>query len=143
METKKCITCHEEKPIVEFNFTNKAKNIRRADCKSCYSIIKKAYYQNNKVDIKNRGKEYRRIARTTLRRRIHDYKSSIGCKVCRETDPYCLDFHHLTDDKSFNISAFITRHRDWDRTMEEVGKCVILCSNCHRKLHAGHLVLLE
>ena len=47
-----------------------------------------------------------------------------------------LEFHHLDPNgKDFNISAKgITRA--WSKVKEELDKCVLLCANCHRELHA-------
>ncbi len=50
-----------------------------------------------------------------------------------------LDFHHLdNNDKEFGLS---TRGltRSWEKTKEEVNKCILVCANCHRELHAGIL----
>jgi len=47
-----------------------------------------------------------------------------------------LEFHHLDDrKKQFGISAKgITR--SWTRVKQELDKCIMLCANCHRELHA-------
>lgn len=63
-----------------------------------------------------------------------------GCPRCGENDPACLDFHHTGDEeKSFSVS-----HRSWRNPavlQAEIAKCVVLCANCHRKLHAGRFQL--
>lgn len=50
-----------------------------------------------------------------------------------------LDFHHLdAEDKEFGISKDgITR--SWQKILGELQKCVLVCSNCHREIHAGIL----
>lgn len=50
-----------------------------------------------------------------------------------------LDFHHLDPTKKdFGISMDgITRA--WKRVQNELDKCVLVCSNCHREIHAGIL----
>jgi transcription elongation factor Elf1 len=50
-----------------------------------------------------------------------------------------LDFHHLDPtQKEFGISMDgITR--SWERVSKELDKCVLVCSNCHREIHAGIL----
>lgn len=50
-----------------------------------------------------------------------------------------LDFHHLTD-KHFGISQDGCT-RSWDRVKQELDKCVLVCANCHREIHAGLLQL--
>lgn len=62
------------------------------------------------------------------------YKSSHPCVQCGESNWKCLDFHHIDpDSKTDNVSTLV-----WGRTMDmvlaEIEKCVVLCSNCHRKL---------
>ncbi len=50
-----------------------------------------------------------------------------------------LDFHHLDENKKdFGLSKDgITR--SWERTKKELNKCILVCSNCHREIHAGIL----
>ena len=52
-----------------------------------------------------------------------------------------LEFHHIDEDlKSFNI-GFKGYCRSWVRVKNELDKCVIVCSNCHKEIHAGILQL--
>lgn len=49
----------------------------------------------------------------------------------------CLDFHHTNPDiKEVDVSQIIYR-KGWgkQKLLEEIAKCRVLCSNCHRKLH--------
>lgn len=50
-----------------------------------------------------------------------------------------LDFHHLdAKKKEFGISKDgITR--SWEKNKKELEKCILVCSNCHREIHAGIL----
>jgi len=46
-----------------------------------------------------------------------------------------LDFHHLDPSKKdFQIGG---KTISWERIKAEIQKCVLLCSNCHREVHAG------
>jgi 5-methylcytosine-specific restriction endonuclease McrA len=51
-----------------------------------------------------------------------------------------LEFHHLDpsekDPKFTNVSNW-----GMERIKEELSKCVMLCSNCHKGAHAGHIKL--
>ena len=47
-----------------------------------------------------------------------------------------LEFHHKDPtQKDFSISSK-GHTRSWIRVKEELDKCMILCANCHRELHA-------
>lgn len=60
------------------------------------------------------------------------------CCVCGYDDTNYIevfDFHHIDpSQKEFSISKKI---RAWDDLVAEVRKCIMVCSNCHRKLHYG------
>ena len=51
--------------------------------------------------------------------------------------PWAMDLHHIDESKkSFDMSSGgLTR--SWERTKKEADKCVLLCANCHREIHAG------
>ena len=52
-----------------------------------------------------------------------------------------LEFHHLDPtDKKISLS---TRDMQlaWEKIEKELEKCILLCANCHRELHAGFLKL--
>ena len=58
------------------------------------------------------------------------------CLICGETEPVCLDFHHKNpNEKDFTIGKRVSRSKD--NLLMEINKCVCLCANCHRKVHAG------
>jgi len=54
---------------------------------------------------------------------------------CGEKDPCCLDFHHINGEKDKEISAMVFEGYGRKRIMSEIGKCEILCKNCHAKRH--------
>ena len=41
-----------------------------------------------------------------------------------------MEFDHVTDDKVFNIGARM--HGSLRQLLEEIAKCEVVCSNCHR-----------
>lgn len=60
-----------------------------------------------------------------------------SCKDCNLEDPCpaIYDFHHLDPSKKdFNISRKGYTY-SWDKVKKELDKCILLCSNCHRKRH--------
>jgi hypothetical protein len=47
-----------------------------------------------------------------------------------------LEFHHVDPaQKDFNVSSK-GYTRSWVRVKAELDKCIILCANCHREIHA-------
>ena len=45
-----------------------------------------------------------------------------------------LEFHHINpEDKIYDVKVLMTRR--WELIKEEIDKCILLCSNCHRELH--------
>ena len=45
-----------------------------------------------------------------------------------------LEFHHLNPlDKDFNISK--NMNKSWQKVKNEIDKCILVCSNCHREIH--------
>jgi len=70
-----------------------------------------------------------------MREWYKDYKSHLRCEVCGENHIACLDFHHKNPkDKKFGISKKF-HVKKIEVLIEEIGKCRVLCSNCHRKIH--------
>ena len=53
-----------------------------------------------------------------------------------------LEFHHLNpEEKSFGIDLRKCSNLQWDKLVEEVKKCVLICANCHRERHNPDLIL--
>lgn len=49
-----------------------------------------------------------------------------------------LDFHHLDqNEKEFNISEYGDKNLNWLELKKELDKCILVCANCHREIHAG------
>jgi hypothetical protein len=65
-------------------------------------------------------------------------KNGSSCKFCEEDFNACLVFHHLPDEeKSFEVSQFKKIAPSVKELQEEIDKCIVLCSNCHRKVHSN------
>ena len=45
-----------------------------------------------------------------------------------------LEFHHINDDKEGTVGVFANRGK-LKEMINEMGKCIILCCNCHKELH--------
>jgi transcription elongation factor Elf1 len=130
---KICTKCFIEKEDECFPFKNKAKNKRANICKECQRVYKLDHYYRNKEAHYNRNKK----TIFKLRSYVSEVKKEGNCVLCGEKEISCLDFHHLSD-KDMEIARLINRG-SLIRLKKEIEKCVLLCANCHRKLHAGIL----
>lgn len=70
-----------------------------------------------------------------------EYKGGccIGCGYKRSVA--ALDFHHLDPAKKDFGLGMNGLTRSWQKTKEELDKCILVCSNCHREVHAGLIIL--
>lgn len=68
---------------------------------------------------------------------LKEIKANSGCKICKENNPNCLQFHHRNaHEKEFNISNMYAAVMPVSKIQKEINKCDILCANCHAKIHA-------
>jgi hypothetical protein len=121
---KTCNTCKQQKSLEEFHKTP------RASCKACVNKVSKKWRDNNL--------EQARSYFVNERKKISDWKAERGCLKCGEKDPACLDMHHpdptVKDGDPSRMGKFET-------FLKEAEKCVVLCRNCHAKVHAGRFEL--
>lgn len=84
--------------------------------------------------------ERMRVKHQEMAQKAMQYKGgkcvSCGYDSCRAA----LEFHHLDkSSKEFNPSKGYKR--SWEVLKAELDKCVLLCANCHREVHAGFRTL--
>jgi len=61
------------------------------------------------------------------------------CQHCNETDYNILEFHHINPtEKEYEICHGALRLKNITRYLQEIKKCIILCSNCHKKIHTKY-----
>lgn len=153
---KTCPKCHIEKSESEFHKDAARRDGLYHHCKSCVSAAGRLRYYsmtaddrlayNSRQKDKYHGIRHPRILvderqkYAARKQGLCDIKSSHGCLRCGESDPCSLDFHHISD-KSFELSK--GKKISQSRLDSEISKCVVLCSNCHRKLHAELWSLLD
>jgi hypothetical protein len=60
------------------------------------------------------------------------------CPFCNYSKCYkAFDFHHVDPSKkdlSISTLGMLTK---WETIITEIKKCILVCSNCHREIHAG------
>lgn len=61
-------------------------------------------------------------------------KEEVGCKNCGYSEnALALEFHHKNpNEKLYAVSSYGAGQITWEEAKDELKKCEILCSNCHR-----------
>lgn len=91
--------------------------------------------KNEIITILNNS-NYRHVknSRIRLKEKLVEYKGG-KCEICGYNKCIvALDFHHLDPkEKDFNVSSYSVM--SYDKLKDEVDKCILVCSNCHREIH--------
>ena len=99
--------------------------------------IARRHYEKHAEKIKEKTKKTKEKGRQKWR----DFKATLSCVQCGENHPATFDFHHvvrLPDNKKVNRLLTNNNYKAARKEIEE--RCIVLCANCHRKLHdAEHL----
>lgn len=140
---KKCNSCNKELDLSCFNKNKHRSDGLQTSCRDCSHQNFKRYYVKNKARHIKHVKNKYRLKLKIMRKAIDTMKLNIaGCLLCEEKEFCCLAFHHLdAKSKIDNVSKVVVDNVKWNTVLEEIKKCVVLCSNCHIKLHHGLLTL--
>lgn len=127
-----CKKCKSDKSLTDFASRGLGK--LHSICKSCKQLYNRELYKGVK------GATHRKnVARCNKERALRHLKAvdvakSVPCKDCKVTyPPYVMDFDHRPGSvKSFTIGANTYGGVSMARLEEEMSKCDVVCSNCHR-----------
>lgn len=134
---KICTICKKEKSENDFFYRNKTTEKLHSQCKGCYvekrrKIWKQHYYKYGS-QYRERAVLRKRKLKDNLRKQLHNYLLGKSCIKCGFSDPRALEFDHIDPiSKSFGIARAITNTVSWVNILTEIGKCQILCANCHK-----------
>ncbi len=149
-----CRLCKNHFPI-KLKIDGKIRNLQnRKYCLKCSPFGSGNTCKLEKIPIintekkKRDNKKYRKWQRKARKERKQRLVEISGgkCVVCGYSRCIkALEFHHIDDkeEKSFGLTnkGMLTK---WDKLLEEIKKCVLVCSNCHREVHTGmHQKLIE
>ena len=118
MEVKICSICGLEKSVNEFYSRSHRHNKPYDRCKKCFTNYCSERWIEKKIEaIKYKG------------------SSCLDCGIKFPEEPYVIfDFHHrIPNEKEFVWAKM--KLKSEDKIKNELDKCDLLCSNCHRKRH--------
>jgi hypothetical protein len=99
-------------------------------CQSCNQAYGRENYRKNKERYFNQCAKRNK----QLDNLINSYKSK-PCADCGiQYPPYVMDFDHKEQDIKLNTISYMRRHKMAFKLIEEeIAKCEVVCSNCHRE----------
>ena len=117
---RKCSKCGKTKALSSFQMgyrTERNRWSREGVCKPCVSIRGKIKHKTKNLDV---------------RKYVFDYLKTHPCVDCGESNVLALEFDHLHS-KKFDIGTALGGNtKIASRVKEEIKKCVVRCSTCHR-----------
>ena len=127
-EPKTCVKCRRERPLEEFSWRDKAHRLRQSDCKECMNARGRENYQR----FAQRYKDVAKARNAEMRRRLNALKAHPCADCGGEFPPYAMDFDHVRGAKTADVSEMFRRRYAWEKILEEVEKCDLVCATCHR-----------
>lgn len=163
---KYCPKCQTEKSLQDYTRDKSTKDGFSCYCKDCRKYYTQKYYQDNKINILERNKTWRKenqdvVSKLSLEwyhrkenkekvlgkaksRQVNNKQKAVeymggSCSICNYNR--CLDalhFHHKNPkEKETKVSALLKlSENSWERIKEELDKCILVCANCHAEIHS-------
>jgi len=113
---KVCKTCEEDKPVQDFARFGAG---HRNSCIECGGISEKQQKTQLILSVKSQG-----------------------CAYCDEKEVCCMDLHHYdSSTKQFALYEVFRKppRFAYDIIKTEINKCIVVCVNCHKKIHKGDI----
>lgn len=121
-------------PESEFRKSSRSKDGLMPQCKRCADLASERWRKANNE--RKLEKQKQRLAQ--ILNEFREWKREQGCYICDESEPVCLDMHHLDpSEKEDTVSNLIAKGYSKESWLKEANKCIVVCSNCHRKIHAN------
>ena len=71
------------------------------------------------------------------RKAMIESAKSVPCQCCKISyPPVVMDLHHIDPSTKKDTVSNLLKSGSLQSLQEEIDKCVVLCSNCHRLVHA-------
>jgi hypothetical protein len=146
-KTKWCGDCNALVSVADFSFKNASRGLLQSYCKACQRQRCQRHYRHNAAAYKDRVARNNLRIRTANREKLLEHLLNQRCLDCGLRDLAVLEFDHRDPSrKRMEVSNLATGAYSWSAILAEIGKCDVVCANCHRKRTArqfGWLKLAE
>ena len=93
------------------------------------------YYHQQSDEWRLARKEKKRERVEKRKKWLNELKSA-PCTCCGEHHPpEIMEYHHLKGNPDIRVGHLMAHSEK--RILEEIKKCILVCPNCHTKIHAG------
>ena len=134
---KTCTGCKIEKDAAEYYKNKRRKDGLSSRCKRCDNIGNK----DTRIKHPEKSTQHRKNYRSRLKNKYIEWKRDKSCVCCGENDECCFELHHLDGSTKENHPSRILQSKGWEAFLQEASKCVLVCANCHRRIHAGKITI--
>lgn len=146
---KKCGRCKKEYAENNFYKDKHKKDGLSWDCKQCSSLKHKKYRTNSNIpklckqkwqkNNPHKKQEYNKQLYDKVKLFQQTYLKRNPCD-CGVSDLECLDYHHIDQT---TLESRVPSIHTFQKSIREMTKCIVLCANCHRKIHAGTKITIK
>lgn len=138
MDKLDCKKCGLLKDVSNFSITKNRKRGYHTWCKDCLKEYDHNRHIKNAILIRKQKKD----RRVFLQEWFKEKKATLKCFFCTEDFIECLEFHHTDPkEKEYNVSNMVKNGFSIKKIESEIAKCIVVCANCHRKIHAGKIII--
>jgi hypothetical protein len=158
---KNCLSCNAEFPTYMIIDGIKRNLGNRKNCLECVPFESRFLIVNRIGDRLNKEVTCKLCGRIFTYNRIHKGHHKTQCNSCSSNTKkklmkqkiidylggkcvncgynkcnQALDIHHKNpNEKNYDVAS--NYHKTWENLVKEIDKCILLCFNCHRELHAN------
>lgn len=145
MDQKHCSRCDRDKLLDEFYNNKRYSDGKDNWCAECRKSYGKDYRQTNPDKVTQwqetraqswspeDDRKYRVLRIAEIRAWLDEMREATPCADCGQKFPaVCMDFDHVRGVKSHTIAKMVGDGYTKAAILEELEKCELVCSNCHR-----------
>lgn len=148
MEEFECTKCHLVKEKNEFWARNDRKKGVASKCKLCSKESYDSWRRSNIIQRRRNLQEWRLLNPEKIRKLYRDSDQKrrnstvewvnklkqMPCMDCKQSfEPFVMDFDHRAPfEKRYTIGFMASKRMPKAAILEEIAKCDLVCSNCHR-----------
>jgi ribosomal protein L37E len=124
--------------INQHHLRPKEKRTKQLICRACGETDPSKFYNYRKKLCAACDNERVKARGAAQKQRVIELLGGKCCKCGYNKFACSLDVHHLDPSKKDPLFKNM-RYWSWERTVEELKNCILVCRNCHAAIHHGDI----